>query len=295
MSSRKEKQGNNQSNQATANSTKQKQGGKSNEQGKGNQGKKQGNKQQGNNNQRKGSVSQSIEEDVKREQKLQAVLLADSFSQSFRPVTLETPKVLLPVVNIPMIEYTIEFLAQNGVEEIIVYCVWYASVIEAYLAKSRWSSLLSIKCVSSSTCTSAGDALRDLDSQNIVRSDPFILIAGDVVSNMNLKKAIEFHKLKRKQDPNNIMTCVFKKVQRFTPSKPLLDDLVIGLNQSSDQILFFEDQIHRKEVNFALELFGNNNTNEITFFTDLLDCNIDICSQEMLLQFSDNFDYQVCD
>ena len=58
-------------------------------------------------------------EDSKRDQKLQAILLADSFSKSFRPVTWEKPKVLLPLVNVPMIEYTIEFLAQNGVEEVI--------------------------------------------------------------------------------------------------------------------------------------------------------------------------------
>jgi translation initiation factor eIF-2B subunit epsilon len=58
-------------------------------------------------------------EDSKRDQKLQAILLADSFSKSFRPITWEKPKVLLPLVNVPMIEYTIEFLAQNGVEEVI--------------------------------------------------------------------------------------------------------------------------------------------------------------------------------
>lgn len=58
-------------------------------------------------------------EDVKRDQKLQAVLLADSFSRNFRPITLDCPKVLLPLVNIPMIDYTIEFLAQNGVEEVL--------------------------------------------------------------------------------------------------------------------------------------------------------------------------------
>ena len=58
-------------------------------------------------------------EDSKRDQKLQAILLADSFSKSFRPVTWEKPKVLLPLVNVPMLEYTIEFLAQNGVEEVL--------------------------------------------------------------------------------------------------------------------------------------------------------------------------------
>lgn len=58
-------------------------------------------------------------EDSKRDQKLQAILLADSFTKAFRPVTWEKPKVLLPLVNVPMLEYTIEFLAQNGVEEVI--------------------------------------------------------------------------------------------------------------------------------------------------------------------------------
>ncbi len=57
-------------------------------------------------------------EDLKRGEKLQAVLLADSFKQSFRPMTLCGPKVLMPLVNVPMIMYTIEFLAQNGVEEV---------------------------------------------------------------------------------------------------------------------------------------------------------------------------------
>jgi translation initiation factor eIF-2B subunit epsilon len=60
----------------------------------------------------------SNDDEIKREQKLQAILLADSFSKSFRPVTLESPKVLLPLMNVPMLEYTIEFLAQNGVEEV---------------------------------------------------------------------------------------------------------------------------------------------------------------------------------
>ena len=32
----------------------------------------------------------------------------------------------------------------------------------------------------------------------------------------------------------------------------------------------------------------------VVFRTDLLDCHVDICSPELLLQFSDNFDYQVC-
>ena len=45
-------------------------------------------------------------------------MLADSFTRNFRPITLDIPKVLMPLVNIPMIEYTLEFLISNGVEEV---------------------------------------------------------------------------------------------------------------------------------------------------------------------------------
>ena len=38
--------------------------------------------------------------------------------QRFRPITVERPKVLLPLVNVPMIEYTLEWLAMNKVEEV---------------------------------------------------------------------------------------------------------------------------------------------------------------------------------
>lgn len=60
----------------------------------------------------------SQDEDVKRDQKLQAILLADSFAKAFRPVTWEKPKVLLPLVNVPMLDLTLEFLSLNGVEEV---------------------------------------------------------------------------------------------------------------------------------------------------------------------------------
>lgn len=57
-------------------------------------------------------------EKVEARNVLQAVVLADSFTQRFRPMTVETPKVLLPLVNVPMIEYTLEWLATNKVQEV---------------------------------------------------------------------------------------------------------------------------------------------------------------------------------
>jgi translation initiation factor eIF-2B subunit epsilon len=215
-------------------------------------------------------------DDMRREAKLQAILLADSFSKCFRPLTHTTPKVLLPLVNVPMIEYTIEFLAANGVEELFVFCVWHAPAIQEYLSKSKWNKLLTIKCITSNACLSAGEALREIDSMGIVRSDPFILISGDVVSNMDLKKAIQFHKDKRKEDNNAIMTVVLKKVHYQAHVKPIHDDLVVAMDAKTDQLLLFENAMHDNSLNIPQEIIVDHPA--LKFHADLLDCHIDVCS-----------------
>lgn len=70
---------------------------------------------------------------MKAEHPLQAVLLADSAEARFRPLTLEKPRCLLPLVNVPLIEYTLEFLAAAGVQEIIVFVKSHADQIKDYL------------------------------------------------------------------------------------------------------------------------------------------------------------------
>jgi translation initiation factor eIF-2B subunit epsilon len=44
--------------------------------------------------------------------------LSDAAPQSFRPLTVERPKVLLPLVGVPLIEYTLEWLVSSGITEV---------------------------------------------------------------------------------------------------------------------------------------------------------------------------------
>lgn len=164
-------------------------------------------------------------------------------------------------------------------------------MVEEHLKNSKWNDVLSVRCITSLKCSSAGDALRELDAMNIVRSDPFILISGDVISNLNLKKAIQYHKKKRSEDHNNVMTVVLKKVQKTAGAKPILDDLVVVMNKATSQILLFDDSFQKKSIRIPVELMED--ANELSFGVGYLDCNVDICSPELMLQFSDNFDYQV--
>lgn len=68
-----------------------------------------------------------------REEPLQAIVFADSFETRFLPYTLEHPRCLLKLANTPLIEYTLEFLASAGVEEVYLYCGNHTDAVEEYI------------------------------------------------------------------------------------------------------------------------------------------------------------------
>lgn len=59
----------------------------------------------------------------------------------------------------------------------------------------------------STACKTAGEALREIDIKDIIKGD-FVLVSGDVVSNMDLGAALEAHKARRDKDKNALMTMV---------------------------------------------------------------------------------------
>ncbi|EAZ25040.1 hypothetical protein OsJ_08829 [Oryza sativa Japonica Group] len=156
-----------------------------------------------------GAAAGEDPEDLSRSP-LQAVLLADSFTLKFRPITLERPKVLLPLVNVPMIEYTLSWLESAGVEECFVFCCAHAQQVKEHLGKAGWTGKpaareMTVTAVESHDAISAGDALRVMYGRGVIHGD-FVLISGDTISNMNLKDALQEHKDRRKKDPLAVMT-----------------------------------------------------------------------------------------
>jgi hypothetical protein len=131
--------------------------------------------------------------------------------QRFRPVTLERPKVLLPLVNAPLLDYTLEWLAMNAVDEVFVFCCAHSDQVEAHLAAAGWlrCGKFRVRTVVATNCLSAGDALRVLDQRDLIKSD-FILVSGDVVSNVRLAPALAQHRARRAADRSALMTLVMR-------------------------------------------------------------------------------------
>ncbi|XVF30875.1 hypothetical protein REPUB_Repub16aG0095400 [Reevesia pubescens] len=227
---------------------------------------------------------------------LQAILLADSFATKFRPITLERPKVLLPLVNIPMIDYTLAWLESAGVEEVFVFCCAHSKQVIDYLENSEWSNQqnFSVTTIESHNSISAGDALRLIYERHVIHGD-FVLISGDTVSNMSLTQALQEHKERRKKDANAIMTMVVKqsKPSPITQQSRLgTDELFMAINPNTKQLLCYEDKAEYSKGFLSLDKTLIADNPSIVLHNDKQDCYIDICSEEVLSLFTDNFDYQ---
>ncbi len=51
---------------------------------------------------------------------MRAMILAAGKGERMRPLTLHTPKPLIPVAGVPLIEYHLRALAQAGVTEVVI-------------------------------------------------------------------------------------------------------------------------------------------------------------------------------
>ncbi|KAI0216258.1 Translation initiation factor eIF-2B subunit epsilon [Lamellibrachia satsuma] len=237
----------------------------------------------------------SKREEFKQEEVLQAVVIADSFNTRFAPLTHHRPRALLPLANLPLIDYTLEFLWASGIQSIIVFCSSHADQIKAHIEASQWSSSTSpieVKTVVFEGCMSMGDAMREVDACSLITND-FVLVNTDVVANINLASVIEKHKMRRLKDKNTIMTMVFKHVLPCQRTRCHEDDVAVCMRKTDSRILTYQKLNNAHRIELPLEMLQEHRDVQLRY--DLLDCQIYVCSPHVPTVFTDNFDYQTRD
>jgi len=234
--------------------------------------------------------------DLAQQSVLQAVVLADSFAQAFRPVSYQVPKALMPLVNVPMIEYTLEFLAASGVQEIFVFCCAHAEQVISYVRDSqlelRLASVRLHVLAAKSPCFSAGDALREVEALGVITSD-FVLCHADVVSNLELGSVIAAHKARRESDRDAVMTTVLRRVPAGSRSHRAEDATLVATSGETGRLLLYEQagkSVSDHKLLLPTELLQE--TDRLQLHSDLRDPHIDVCAPELLALLQDNFDWQ---
>ncbi|KAJ9134761.1 eIF4-gamma/eIF5/eIF2-epsilon [Pleurostoma richardsiae] len=247
---------------------------------------------------KKSGKSDAAEE--KREDALQAVILTDSFQDRFMPFTVEKPRCLLPLANTPLIEYTLEFLAMNGVQEVFIYTGNHTDQIETYIHESpRWSPssrlnpFSSLEFIRVSDARSIGDFLRDLDKRGVIGGD-FVLVHGDLVANIPLDAALAAHRARREANRDAIMTVLLRDgglEEHRTKSHGVTPVFVI--DPSSGRCLHYEETSPLQSdhyLNLDPTILEHA---ELEVRSDLIDCGIDICTPDVLALWSESFDYEL--
>jgi len=113
---------------------------------------------------------------------MRAMILAAGLGTRMRPLTLTTPKPLLPVAGKPLIEYHIERLVAAGVTEIVINHAWLGEQLEAWVGDGRrWGASVHWSPETEPLETGGGifRALPFLSDMG----EPFLLVNGDVFTN----------------------------------------------------------------------------------------------------------------
>jgi phosphoheptose isomerase/UTP-glucose-1-phosphate uridylyltransferase len=140
-------------------------------------------------------------------QPARAIILAAGGGTRMLPLTLHTPKPLLPVAGKPVLTHIIEWLRGHGVRDLAINLHHHA---DAIVATYEDGSELGVRITYSreETLLGTSGAVRKL--ADFAGDQPLIVAYGDVLADFDLGALMEFHRRARESDPQTAATlCLY--------------------------------------------------------------------------------------
>ena len=119
---------------------------------------------------------------------MKAIILAGGRGKRLRPITDYIPKPLVPLNNIPIIEWQIKYLKKFGVDEIII-CTGYKTEIIQHFLSMKDNLGIKIKFSIEKTPLGTGGAIKQ--AGKMIKDKSFFVINGDIITNIDLKKLLK--------------------------------------------------------------------------------------------------------
>lgn len=115
---------------------------------------------------------------------MKAIILAGGRGKRLKPVTDYVPKPLVPINNIPIIEWQIKYLKKFDVKEVIICTGYKADMIESYLNMKELG--IKIKFSIEKSPLGTGGAIKK--AGKMINEKSFFVINGDTITNIDLHK-----------------------------------------------------------------------------------------------------------
>jgi mannose-1-phosphate guanylyltransferase len=118
---------------------------------------------------------------------MEAIILAGGQGKRLKPITDYVPKSLIPLDNIPIIEWQIKYLKKFGVKKVVICTGYKSQMIQNYFfVKNNMG--LEVKFSIEKKPLGTGGAIKQ--AGKLIQNKSFIVINGDVLTNIDLKKLI---------------------------------------------------------------------------------------------------------
>jgi len=125
---------------------------------------------------------------------MQAIVLVGGEGTRLRPLTNNTPKPALTLVDRPFLAYMIEWLAGHGVTEVVLACGFLPDVLREALAGEEERAGVRIRYVVEPEPLGTAGAIRfAADSLGDDLEDRFLALNGDVLTDLDLSALLRSH------------------------------------------------------------------------------------------------------
>ncbi len=124
---------------------------------------------------------------------MKAVIMAGGFGTRLRPLTMNIPKPMVPVMNKPMMHHIVDLLRNHGINEIVTTLFFQPETIINYFGDG---SKFDVKMTHIEATEDYGTAGSVKNAQQYL-DERFVLISGDVLTDIDITAAVKFHKEKK--------------------------------------------------------------------------------------------------
>ncbi|MGE5328302.1 MAG: sugar phosphate nucleotidyltransferase [Deltaproteobacteria bacterium] len=135
---------------------------------------------------------------------MKVVIMAGGEGTRLRPLTCNIPKPMVPIMNKPIMQHIIELLKKTNLTDIAVTLQYMPEIIRSYFENGSQFGVSLKYYIEQYPLGTAGSVKNAQDFLD----DTFIVISGDALTDIDLNKAIEFHKANK-----SIATLVLTKVK----------------------------------------------------------------------------------
>jgi NDP-sugar pyrophosphorylase family protein len=157
------------------------------------------------------------------------MILAAGLGTRLRPITNTVPKPLLPVAGLPLIIWNLLMLRHAEVLEVIINLHHLGHLIEKELGNgARFGMRISYS--REPVILGTGGGIKQAAS--FFGNDPFLVVNGDTLLELNLARLIDEHGGHARQQPDLIATLVVRRdpdVERWGPVE-LVGDRIVRIN-----------------------------------------------------------------